>query len=851
MWKDGNHLPFRDEHCIMKKILLNHDWIFRNRNETSSPLPATVPGCVHTDLLDQGLIPDPWYRDREKDIHWVAREDWVYERDLQVEEDLTDFSNLLLCFDGLDTLCTLEINDREVCRMRNMHLRHEVDGKAFLKPGRNRIRLTFESPLPLMREKDSGLRMPSWNIFHEDFYGKSYVRKMACAFGWDWGLMAPTVGIWRPVYLLAFENRIRDIKVDQVHADDGSVQLIIKPDLHAETDYTVTLSLNGTEVAFAKGAASDSQVILPVKNPERWWPNGMGGQPLYDLRVSLADGQSRHKRIGLRTLELVREPDAHGESFRFRVNGRDIFMKGGNWIPCDVFPSRIQPETYRHLLDSCSRSGMNMIRVWGGGIYESDLFYDLCDEHGLLIWQDFMFACACFPGFDPDFTENIEAEAVDNVRRLRHHPCLALWCGNNELEQGLVQFAQEGWSEKAMPGRDYEVIFDRLLPGVVEREDGNTPYWPCSPHSPHGDRGHFNNPTCGDAHAWSVWFKGEPLEAQRKWTFRFMSEFGFQSFPELRTVESFTAPEDRSLVNWVMDYHQRSGPGNMTIYKYLLDWFREPADFESSLILTQLIQGLCIQVAAEHARRIQGQMDGLLYWQINDLWPGATWSSIDVYGRWKALHYLARRFFAPVLVSLLEDAEAGTMELHVSNHRPDAFTGEVRWMMITPAGDVLASGQEPVQVPSQSNREITSLACGAQRLLGGDSKLPLEISSENSIPFAGDRDLLVVAVLMENEVEVSRNLGAFAKPKYWNLGKPDITATVTQDGHGGLIELTTDVCAPWTRLHLEGADAVFSDNFVHLIPGFPLTVRAESRSLESQDQLESALRITPLLSMFR
>jgi beta-mannosidase len=835
----------------MHKVDLNQDWRFRNRTDTSKPLPATVPGCVHTDLLNHGLIPDPWYRDQEKEIQWVAREDWVYERTVPVDGDLLNHPEILLCFDGLDTFCSLEINGREVCRMRNMHLRHEVDIRAFLVPGDNHLRLTFASPLPFMREKDAELRMPSWAMYHEDFYGKSYVRKMACAFGWDWGLMAPTAGIWRPVYLLAFENRIRDVRVDQLHQPDGSVQLTVQPDLHAKADYTTTLSRNGIPVASADGTATDPQVSLVVENPERWWPNGMGDQPLYDLCVTLAEGQTCWKRIGLRKLDLIRESDLYGESFRFRVNERDIFMKGGNWIPCDVFPSRVQTKTYRHLLDSCARSGMNMIRVWGGGIYEHETFYDLCDELGLLVWQDFMFACASFPGFDPDFLENIEAEAVDNVRRLRHRPCLALWCGNNEIEQGIVRFDQKEWTKNAMPGKDYEVIFDKLLPGVVSREDGHTPYWPCSPHSPHGDRGYFNNPACGDAHAWSVWFGGEPLEAQRNWCYRFMSEFGFQSFPELRTIESFTAPEDRSLVNWVMDYHQRSAPGNMTIYKYLLDWFREPVDFESSLILTQLIQGLCIQVAAEHARRIQGQMDGLLYWQINDLWPGATWSSIDVYGRWKVLQYLARRFFAPVLVSLLEDHEAGTMAVHVSNHRPEAFTGTVQWIMLTPAGKILLSGEEPVRVPSQSNREIISLDCTDQRHLGGTTKLPLEIREQHNIPISGDRDLLVTAILTENGVEQSRNLGAFAKPKYWNLVKPDIIATVTRDDQGFLIELSAIACSPWTRLHLEGVDSVFSDNFVHLIPGYPLTVRVESCTLDSQEQLESALRITPLVDLCR
>ncbi|MCC5847651.1 MAG: glycoside hydrolase family 2 protein [Verrucomicrobia bacterium] len=834
----------------MQKIDLNGPWSFYPSRDPSAALTGNVPGCVHTDLLALGKIPDPWFRDNEKDIHWVAHEEWVYARTVEISEAFLAASRVLLCFDGLDTLCTLEVNGKKVAEMANMHLRHEVDVKSALVPGENRLQVTFHCPFPLMREKDAELRLPAWNLYHEDYLGKSYVRKMACAFGWDWGLMAPTVGIWRPASLIACENRVRDVRIVQRHAAE-TVALSVSADVEVPAAFEVVVRFGREVVVKGEGHSDAGAVELKLPNAELWWPNGMGAQPLYDVEVRLANGAVCARRIGLRTIELVREADAHGESFRFRVNGRDVFAKGGNWIPCDVFPSRVSDDVYRHLLESCARSGMNMIRVWGGGIYEDERFYDLCDELGLMIWQDFMFACSTYPGFDPEFLQTIEAEAVDNVRRLRHRACLALWCGNNELEQGLVRFDQEEWNDRAMPGKDYTVIFDELLPAVVDREDGVTPYWPCSPHSPFGDRGHFNNPACGDAHAWSVWFGGEPLEAQRKWDFRFMSEFGFQSFPELRTVESFTEAEDRSLVNWVMDYHQRSGPGNMTIYKYLLDWFREPGDFESALVLTQLIQALCIQVAAEHARRIQGQMDGLLYWQINDLWPGATWSSIDVYGRWKALQYFSRRFFAPVLVSLLENCDEGTVACHVSNHRPVAFRGELHWQMVDASGAVIEQGRKSVEVPSQCNERIEVLSCQEAREAGGTSRLPLELRGHRNIPMSGDRDLLVFAVLTEEGVEISRNLAAFAKPKYWKLRDPGLSASVGEDEEGVYIDVSAQACAPWTRLHVRDGDIWLSDNFFHVLPGFPVRVRVESCSLKDRKEIESALLVTPLLSLFR
>ena len=833
----------------METLNLNGEWLFASADGAVSPQLGEVPGCVHTDLLRLGKIPDPWYRDQEKDIQWVAHKDWRYTRRFEATAEMCGSAVALLCFEGLDTLARISVNGQLVAETDNMHRQYRLDVGEVLRPGENELEVLFLSPIPLMRSKHAAHPLKGWNLYHEDFEGKSHVRKMACAFGWDWGLMAPTAGIWLPVSLVSGTRVLLDARVSQIH-EGGQVRLEVVPDWTSAGDWAVEVHLAGKCIAQKQCRGSESRVQLVLADPQLWWPNGMGAQPLYTVRVRLQDGGEVCKQVGLRTLELVREADAFGESFRFRVNGRDIFMKGGNWIPCDIFPSRVSRETYADLLGSCAAAGMNMIRVWGGGIYEKEAFYDLCDHLGLLVWQDFMFACSAYPADEGAFLDNVQAEAEDAVRRLRHRACLALWCGNNEIEQGLVRFDREDW-DVAMPGAPYKVLFDVLLPEVVAREDGQTPYWPCSPHTPLGDRADFNSAGSGDAHAWSVWFGGEALEAQRKWRFRFMSEFGFQSYPEARSIEAFTAPGDRSLSNWMMDYHQRSGPGNKTIFNYLLDWFQEPADFTSALLLTQLIQGLCIEVAADHARRIQGQMDGLLYWQINDLWPGATWSSIDVYGRWKALHYLAKRFFEAVHVSLLEDGETDKMHVHVSNQRPEVFTGTLIWKMLTMKGDVVAQGTEAVRIPSQANAEVAVVDCGDQRRAGGAARLPLEIRGHRNIPMEGDRDLLVFAVLQEDGQEVSRNLAGFAKPKYWALQDPEISWELCEASGTVCMDLTASACAPWTWVSLADADARFSDNVFHLVPGHPRRIQILSHPFADTAALAAALRVTPLRTLFR
>lgn len=856
--------------------LAGSDWTL-HEYDGSRTWPATVPGCVHTDLLAAEAIPDPWYRDNEKDIHWVCEKDWLYSREFVVEADLLERDHVTLCCDGLDTFAKVMINGKEALAADNMFRFWRVDVKHLLKAGENKIEVLFRSPLPYMKQRDSERRLPGWNIFHEDFYGKSYVRKMGCAFGWDWGVMAPTAGIWRDIRLEAWDARLDDVKITQQHSAAGSennqVALNVRTTTQgladAKSKLRATLQFEGQTVASSEADAPATPgeaagLKLDVPDVQLWWPNGLGDQPLYDCTVELLDeaGQTIDTRtltIGLRDLQLIREPDEFGESFRFRCNGVDFFGKGANWIPCDVWPSRISRETYDDLLGSAAEANMNMIRLWGGGLYEQPAFYEACDRLGLLIWHDFMFSCSTYPWWDEAFLESARLEAIDNVRQVRHHPSLALWCGNNEIEQGMP-----GWEQQAPDYIDwdgYKVLFDDVLAKVVAEEDSVTPYWPSSGHTPEGDgrdRADHRDPTAGDAHAWSVWFGGQPFEAQRDWVFRFMSEFGFQSFPEPRTIESFTLPEDRDLSSWVMDYHQRSGPGNQTIFKYLLEWFPMPRDFEQLTWLSQLTQAICVQYAAEHARRIQGRMDGLMYWQLNDLWPGATWSSVDVFGRWKALQHFARRFFAPVLVSLVEDAGKGTVDIHVSNQTREMKQATLHWQVTNCAGEVLEAGAQGVEVAGQCNTPVATLECQALREAGGKAKLPLEIRGHPNAPLAGDREVMVWAWLADEAgAELSRNLALFARPKYLKLSRPTFEVEVEEVAGGEdssdssfvfRATIKSDVASPWTRLELTGHDARFSDNFFHVQPNLPMAVEIRPGEKMSLEQVREALKVVPLLS---
>ncbi len=825
----------------MQKLDLGGTWTLTRADGEGEAIAASVPGCVHTDLLDAGRIPDPCYRDNEDLVQWVSRVDGRYARTFDVPADLLAEEVVVLRCEGLDTLAEIRINGRRVAKTDNMFRTWEFDVKDRLVEGENGIEITFGAPQPYIERRQKSRALPYWGKPHKTGCA-AWLRKKQCDFGWDWGPQLATSGIWRDLSLVGFSGgRLGEVELRQAHGRKNvtlSVAAAVESASRGQRSVAVTVRLGTRVVAReqAKVTRGKAKAEIVIDKPRLWWPAGMGDQPLYEVTVDLLDAEgglldTQSRRVGLRTVELVRKKDRWGESFRFRVNGVDLFAKGANWIPADALLPRLTAGRYRGLLESAAAANMNMLRVWGGGIYEEDVFYDLCDELGLLVWQDFMFACSGVPTFDEAYIENFLAEAEDNVLRLRHHACLAIWCGNNELEQGLVGLE---WTDGQMSWDDYKPLFDRLLPRLVGKLDPDRPYWPSSAHTPHGDRSDHRDPTCGDAHLWQVWHGKQPFEWYRTAMHRFCSEFGFQSFPEPKTVRAYTAKQDRNVTAPVMEHHQRSGIGNATIMHYMLDWFRLPKDFESTLWVSQILQSLGMQYGVEHWRRNMPRCMGALYWQLNDCWPVASWASIDSFGRWKALQYVAARFFAPVLVSLVEDAEKGTMDVHISSDVAKGGPAELAWTLVTPGGEVLARQVEKVRIPSRGAKKVITLDLS-------------DMLAEH-----GPENLMLLAELHALGEVVSTNYAAFAKPKRIELQDPQIDAKIrSAGGDSWSITLSADKPALWTWLEVTGVDATLSDNFVHLGPGREIEIELTPVRKLTKAELAGKLKIRSLWDTYR
>ena len=790
---------------------LNGSWEF-SQIQSGNWQPATVPGCVHTDLLAVGEIADPYYRDNELSLLWIGETDWLYRKRFTLPADYLKHPQIGLCCHGLDTLADITLNGQRVGQTDNQFRTWTFEVKNWLQPGENELIIHFKSALRYGQAKLAERYIHSWSTDTHKLPGGNYVRKSQCNFGWDWGPRLVTCGVWRDIELVAVDvAHLDDVCVKQVHptADRAScVTLII--DIAAtiiqETDLSadVSISLDGEEVISATVSLAEGygQVELDIDHPHLWWPHGLGSQPLYRIDVALVAHDQiidrRCKRVGLRQLQLIRELDEWGESFYFQCNGVPFFAKGANWIPADSLVTRVSKEQYVALLRSAVAANMNMLRVWGGGIYEPDYFYDLCDELGICIWQDFMFACATYPSFDPDFMANVAQEAREQIQRLRHHACLALWCGNNELEQGLVD---DTWTERAMSWQDYGRLFDHLLPQLVTELDPHTNYWPGSPHSPYGNRLEWNNPHWGDAHIWDVWHGMQPFEFYRTCWHRFNSEFGFQSLPEPATLNAVLADEDKNMTSFVMEHHQRSPSGNSKIMTYMLDWFQLPSSFDNTIWLSQILQGMAVKYAVEHWRRTMPRGMGTLYWQLNDSWPVASWSSVDSLGRWKALHYMARHFFAPTLLSAVEDVTAGTLAIHVSHDPPQPLTGLITWDIMTASdGTILQRGSHTCQIQGPTSTVVTVV----------------DLATELAVH--GQRNILVHLQLEGADKVMAHNLVHLSRPKHLKLARPTIRSTVEKEGDVATIRLTTDRPALWTWLALDGSAHHFSDNFFHLFP---------------------------------
>ncbi|HZU85368.1 MAG TPA: glycoside hydrolase family 2 protein, partial [Polyangiaceae bacterium] len=783
--------------------------------DASEWMPATVPGCVHTDLLANGKIADPFYGTNEKDLQWIGEQGWEYRTSLAADDALLSRDRVELLWKGLDTYADVSVNGHTVLRANNMFRQWRVDVKNVLRRGENVVVVRFRSPIEEVRAAYDALGyvLPAVNDQATPMVSM-FTRKAPYHFGWDWGPRFVTSGIWRPALLEAWDAaRVDDVHVTQTSLTDARAELRVEVTVVAARPGRgrVTLSVPGTaargevEAALAPGS-NRLEATLAIDGPRRWWPNGLGEPHLYTIDAALSvDGvarDARSTRIGLRTIEVDHRRDADGKSFTIRVNGAPVFMKGANYIPSDSFPSRVTGERYRFLLRSAADANMNMLRVWGGGIYEDDRFYDLCDELGLLVWQDFMFACSMYPG-DDAFVENVRQEAVDNVRRLRNHPSLALWAGNNEIEAAWKKW---GWQRKFQLSQaaqdkiwaDYRRVFHELLPGVVAELDPGRFYTRSSP-SANDDAIAPDTLGFGDMHYWGVWHAEEPYTKYADNVSRFMSEYGFQSFPSIESVSRYAAPSERRIDSPVMLAHQRHPRGNELIRTYMERDFRAPKDFESFLYVSQLLQATIIQYAAEAHRRRMPYNAGSLYWQLDDCWPVASWSGIDYYGRWKALHYFARRFFAPVLVSTVD--EGGALSVHVVSDRRDDAPVRMVLRLVDFGGRDLWRRESD------------------ERLEAGTGRVHFTRSRADVLGGAQPDRVVFVAEVFERGALLGRSLHYFVATKDLALEDPELRVQVGRSADRTIVQVAASRLARGVRLSSDSGDGTFSDNYFDLLPG--------------------------------
>ena len=814
-------------------------WEFRQAGKDEW-MPAKVPGGVHTDLLALGLIPDPFVGDNEKRVQLVAEVDWEYRCWFIAEPDLLDQAHIWLVCDGLDTLAAVSLNGEELGQASNMYRQYRWEVKPLLKAGQNDLRILFSSPVRFITDHQSKRSLPS--PIHS-IAGGPHLRKAPYQFGWDWGPQLPPIGIWKDLRLEGHRvARLKDVHLQQKHSGgDVTLQarIAIERAEPAPLIALVQVTTPQGETLESKAALSSGDeliVAVPIPHPQLWWPNGYGDQPLYQVEVSVmrddaSNGEyldGRSYQVGLRTLELRQAEDQWGRSFVFVVNGVPIFAKGSNWCPAETFPTRITDQYLEGLLRSMAETHQNMLRVWGGGFYEEERFYDLCDRYGILVWQEFIFSCSIYPLDNPEFLENIRPEVVENIRRLRHRASLALWCGNNEMEWGWV-----GWNWDLPEFQNlktaYDQFFHHTLRDWCQAEDPDHSYWPSSPSSdtpfidPNGQRQ-------GDCHYWDVWHGRKPFTSYRDQYPRFMSEFGFQALPPLATISTYAEESEWNMTSYIMEQHQKNASGNSLMVGQMLDTFRLPKDFPSLVYLSMVLQAEGIRYGVEHWRRHPDRVAGTLYWQLNDCWPVASWSSIDYYGRWKALHYAARHFYAPVMLSIKD--KPPRQAIFITNDLLEPWEGRVVWSLEMLDGNELTTGHLHALVGAQSALQVCDLDFSGF------------ISEENM------RRVIFIAELWQEDRLVQRQTTTFVPIKHLSLVDPGLRAKFHLEGERLDITLTSLSLALLVEVALPGADVIFSDNYFNLPAGRSIKINCPMPSGWTLGRVENELLLCSIYDSY-
>jgi beta-mannosidase len=843
-----------------QRIPLESGWEFHEYNGPKPELAewrsATVPGLVHTDLLAHKLIPDPFYRDNESKVQWVSDSEWEYRRTISAGQNLLQHKHIDLVFEGLNTLADVSLNGKLILHADNMFREWRVDIRSYLKQGNNTLSVVFHRIKPELalrdkehpEEKEGADTSSLAKMF--DAGNKSYVRKAAYEGGWDWGPNMVTCGIWRPVYLQCWEDqRITDLGIQQ--SDISTQAAHINVDVRVLSTVKADANLN---VEYAQGSQTKSfsypvtlhaginEISYPVgiQNPKLWYPNGYGKQDMYHFKVTLVAGGHAadvvSTRSGLRSVRLNRDRDSLGRKFEFIVNGIPVFAKGASVIPFDHFPTRMTAKRYRHFLQAAANAHMNMMRLWGGGYYETQEFYDICDELGIMVWQDFMFANATPPSF---LKEDIAKEIDYQVRRLRNHPCIAVWCGNNEISIFLenpdpefipdafkAMFAKLAATRTAKSYIDYLEIFGYFIPGVVNRITPEIPYTSSSPTSDFEHQSpHFIS---GDRHNYNVWWNNKTIEEQANYKDRFVSETGIQGFPDMATIDAFTEPGDRSATSPIMNAHQKNAMvnGNVVIGKIIKTEYKDPADFATFDYLAQLVQGESLKIYAEAMRRRRPFSMGFLYWQLNDSWPVISWSTMDYYGRPKAAMYMAKHFFEPVLVSPHE--EDGKVNVYVVSDQTADEKASLQVRLMDFDGKALWSKKVEHKVKALS------------------SEIALTISKDELAGSNYDPEKTFISAKLVNDKgeTLSSNDLYFKRPKDLKYSKSSIQTDLTKQGDHFVLKIASATLAPRVGITFGDEEVWLSDNYIDVLPNEPVSITVKSKA--SLEQLKKTLKIKSL-----